>query len=211
MLDQRASTTRPRLLIVEDDDPITRSLIRLLRTKFEIEVARTVAEVRALAAGASRFSGSILDITLPDGSALEILGELRDRGLAGPVLVLSGHFERSYVAKAQLHGAEYLPKPLKADHLAVFAQRVGAFARNDEPRALRFIERFAHRHKLTSRETEIVALAVASVPRAEMLVRMGITQDTLKTQIRALLRKSRERNLAELTQRIRREMRPTPE
>jgi FixJ family two-component response regulator len=193
--------------MVEDEEPQIRVLTRLLKTRFQIESARTIAQANALISTPPPFAGVILDITLPDGSGIDLLAELRGKGLAAPVLILSGYFEKPLVARAQFLGAEYLPKPPDAGHMLAFAQRVSAFARSNDPRAQKFIETFARVHKLTGRQTEIVALAAANIPREEMLIRMGVGHETLKTQIRAVLRKSRDRTLAALIARLYKEMR----
>jgi DNA-binding CsgD family transcriptional regulator len=55
---------------------------------------------------------------------------------------------------------------------------------------------------LTSREVQLLAYALGREPRRLVLKRLGITVNTLKSQVRTLLRKCGGRSLAELTYRI---------
>ncbi|MGA8839144.1 MAG: response regulator, partial [Candidatus Aquilonibacter sp.] len=68
------------ILIVEDEPQIGEVLAEYLRAEgFAAQVCTTVAEAGAALAGA-RPDLMLLDVTLPDGSGLDILRDVRDRG-----------------------------------------------------------------------------------------------------------------------------------
>jgi DNA-binding NarL/FixJ family response regulator len=196
---------KPQLLLVDDEALVARAIGRQLR-EFELIHVSTLAESMSFLADHGHFAGAIVDIALPDGSGLDFLKKMRASGFACPVLVLTGLFEKKLAASVQLLGAEYLPKPHHPKHLQAFARRIIAFVRSDEQRSQRFIETFAQKHRLTVRQTEIVALAMAGLPRPAIAERLGVTQDTLKTHVRSVLHKCRQRSLAELATRLRLEM-----
>jgi CheY-like chemotaxis protein len=81
-----------RILIVEDS-PFVTDAFRVLLTAagYEVDAAATVAE--AIERGTSAPVDLILlDLTLPDGSGLEILDALRKRGsLPRATLAMTGH------------------------------------------------------------------------------------------------------------------------
>jgi PAS domain S-box-containing protein/diguanylate cyclase (GGDEF)-like protein len=101
-----------RILVVEDDVPIRR-LVRdgLERQGVEVYEAGTVAE--AMSALRERPADLIiLDLTLPDGSGLEILAHVRQIGSAAHVIVLSGAItELDRVQALQLGADDYVVKP----------------------------------------------------------------------------------------------------
>jgi DNA-binding NarL/FixJ family response regulator len=205
--------TKPRrhpsanvLLIVEDDALLARGLSRFYGPEWHIRAACDTRSALEILNRRPRLAGAILDIRLPDGSGLDVLRELRRRGYACPALVLTALFERHYAAEAQLCGAEFLAKPARSQHLRAFGLRLSAYAHSGDARSRLFVQAFAQRLRLSPRETEIVALALADFPRDEILDRLGITPNTLKTHVRVLLRKTETRTLAELARRLRREM-----
>ena len=60
----------------------------------------------------------VLDIMLPDGSGLDFLKELRQRGVGVPVLFLTALSESSDAVKSiRAGGADYIAKPYDSDVL----------------------------------------------------------------------------------------------
>ncbi len=108
-----------RVLIVEDDAAVC----RIVRHQLE---SRGVGIVSAGSVAASRealaredFQAIILDLTLPDGSGLELLGELRASGSSAHVIVLTGAGSEADRVHAIEYGADdYVVKPFFARELA---------------------------------------------------------------------------------------------
>lgn len=106
-----AATEWPKRLLLVEDHPSTREALgRLLRARgFDVSSVATVAEARA--AVARQACDLVLsDIGLPDGSGLELMGELhRQHGLRG--IALTGYrLEREELEAAGFVG--YLNKPV---------------------------------------------------------------------------------------------------
>jgi len=83
---------RTRLLVVEDS-ALVASALRLLfeESGYDVDVAATVKDAIA-AATANVPDVMLLDLTLPDGDGLTILGRLRDDGHAPrSTIALTGH------------------------------------------------------------------------------------------------------------------------
>ena len=108
-----------RLLLVEDDAAV-RQLVtnRLEMEGVMVTVATTVAE--AITEIHHRvFDAAILDLTLPDGSGLEVLHDLRDLGAATHVTILSGaKSEIDRVGALDLGADDYVVKPFFVRELA---------------------------------------------------------------------------------------------
>ena len=107
-----------KLLLIEDDVPLGRSLHRVLADQGHVVLwLRTFDDARRRVR-AERFDLVLLDIVLPDGSGLDLLHALRAEGDTTPVMMLTA---RDTVLDRVLGldgGADdYLPKPFAMDEL----------------------------------------------------------------------------------------------
>lgn len=104
--------TRPKLLLVEDDEDV-RNLLRVLLKGYDIVEAKTGAEGLSLAF-ASPPSLILLDRKLPDQDGLELLAKLRSQLTTRhiPVIVLTAKAEvEDRVAGLKLGADDYIAKP----------------------------------------------------------------------------------------------------
>jgi PAS domain S-box-containing protein len=105
------------ILLVEDHEDTARALRRMLENAgYQVGYASTLASARDLAAK-RRFQLVISDLGLPDGSGLDLMGELGDSGqLRG--IALSGFGSESDVAAAKAAGfAAHFTKPVDWERL----------------------------------------------------------------------------------------------
>lgn len=110
---------RPRLLLVEDDAAVRRSLQLLLRARG--------FDVRAYAAGAALLADPLVsdaccmvaDYRLEEIDGIELLARLRDKGWAGPALLITGFASADLTARALAGGfSQVLEKPFYDHALA---------------------------------------------------------------------------------------------
>lgn len=122
-----------RILVVEDDPVLADGLkVGLGLAGSTVDVVSTAADARA-ALSATRFDAVVLDRMLPDGAGLDILADLRRRGDATPVLLLTALDETAdRIAGLDAGADDYLGKPFDLDELAA---RLRAIARRGEGRA----------------------------------------------------------------------------
>ena len=107
-----------RLLLVEDNVRFAALLKRGLATAgFVVDVLPT-AEDAAAALRASRFDVVVLDLGLPDADGLDLLGAMRRRQDATPVLILTarGSLEDRVIG-LQSGADDYLVKPFALEEL----------------------------------------------------------------------------------------------
>lgn len=125
------STTR---ILVVDDDKQVRTLLRDLLTHdgHVVDVAGTAPDaVRLLLR--NRYSLLITDLEMPDTSGVELIQEVRARGLRLPILAVSGTTEiMREAAVLNLGLAEYLPKPFAIDEVRNAVTRLLAAAEEQE-------------------------------------------------------------------------------
>ena len=106
-----------RILLVEDHEPTRTTLAGLLmRRRYEVAAAATVAEARALA-GARNFDLLITDIGLPDGNGYDLMNELGKKNhLRG--IALTGYGMEHDVARSENAGFDaHLTKPVRIQSL----------------------------------------------------------------------------------------------
>ena len=106
-----------RVLVVDDEPQILRALRTSLRgAGYEVDTADT-AEGAIAAAALRPPEAVILDLVLPDGTGLDVLGELRTWSSA-PVIVLSAvGEEREKIAALDAGADDYVEKPVGIDEL----------------------------------------------------------------------------------------------
>lgn len=117
--------TRNRILIV-DDEVVIRTAMRKFLTGAGYDVAE--AESRAQAATkmrAHRPDAVILDYKLPDGTALDVLPQLRAIDETVAIIVLTAHATIDLAVSAMKEGADqFLTKPIELPALLVILQRM---------------------------------------------------------------------------------------
>jgi UDP-3-O-[3-hydroxymyristoyl] N-acetylglucosamine deacetylase len=135
-LGAESSGATPRILVVDDDTEVTRSVEAVLRDEgFDVV---SVASGRA-AIGAMeehRPSLVLLDVWMPDLDGIEVLEQLHARRSGTPVIVLSGHGTVDLAVKATRLGAvDFIEKPFSIEALMSSVKRaLGWSVRADDDR-----------------------------------------------------------------------------
>ena len=111
-----------RIFLLEDDEALGRGITMALEgPERAVFRAGTLAEAEEILSR-ERFSLLILDVNLPDGSGLELLKQLRQRGDSVPVILLTANdLEVDIVSGLELGADDYITKPFS---LAVLRARV---------------------------------------------------------------------------------------
>lgn len=115
----------PKILIVEDDPQIGKSLAMNLKfSGYETCSATTIQDAWDLLKH-EHFDLMCLDIGLPDGSGLDLCQKIRDDGNDIPVLFLSARTDEATVVKGINCGADdYLRKPFGIEELKVRMNKI---------------------------------------------------------------------------------------
>jgi two-component system response regulator AtoC len=121
---------QPLVLIIDDDEAIIYAFRALFTPEgFRVESANTGEE--GLAAIAAHAPDVIfMDINMPGHSGLEVLAEIKSRGISAPVVMITGFGTMNAAIRAMQLGAyEYITKPLDVDRVRVIARRAMETAR----------------------------------------------------------------------------------
>ena len=188
-----------RFLVVEDDPQTAQSVARVLERCRRTVMAFTLERALGLLAQSRDWTGAVIDLGLPDGSGMTAVEFVRDRSPLMPVLVLTGSNDRISINQAHSLRAEFVCKPATEVDLDRFARRAVTFERVPDERLAELVDGLCQRKALTPRESEILAAAMADVSRAALLEQLGISENTLKSQVRRLLRKTGHDSLQTLS------------
>lgn len=109
----------PHILIVEDDTTFAMLLKTWLGKKgYRADTAGTVAAAARMLFAADSVDVVLSDLRLPDHDGLELLGQMRKRGLRQPFIVMTSYAEVQNAVLAMKSGAsDYIAKPVQPDIL----------------------------------------------------------------------------------------------
>lgn len=120
-----------RLLVVEDTLDVAEAIVAHFRRRGEAVDHAERVSTAADALAVQRYDIVILDINLPDGCGKEMLGAMRRRGDATPVLMLTARFQvEDRVAALDSGADDYLVKPFDLRELEA---RARALVRRTQP------------------------------------------------------------------------------
>jgi DNA-binding NarL/FixJ family response regulator len=195
-----------RLLLVDDHAIFREGMKRILDDYDEIRIVADAGRVAdaLVAARAAEWDLALIDLSLPDGSGLELLSDLRVMYPARPVIVLSVHAAESYPARALKLGASgYLTKDSSIAELHAAIRRV---ARGGKYLTPAISERLALgrarspnvQDKLSNREWQIMLELGAGRTVSEIARQLTLSVKTVSTHRAKILAKLNLRTNAEL-------------
>ena len=120
-----ATPDRPRVLLVEDDDALRRSLQLLLVARGYDVRAYPNGDGLACDPEALRSACLVADLVYPGGDGLGLLQDLREVGWDGAAILISGHMTDEWAARARAIGFDaVLSKPIGETVLATWVARL---------------------------------------------------------------------------------------
>jgi DNA-binding NarL/FixJ family response regulator len=181
--------------IAVSDEPLGDALRRVLVQYGTVKFARIEAGAWPEVSAGPRYAGVIGELSHGFEAWVE---RMREAAPGLPALALAHRIEPALLNGLAARGIEVALLPLHAPQLVSFVQR--ALASNFLPheRVARVVAYLAETRQLTAREVQLLTYCLGDEPRARVRRRLGITENTLKTQIKALLRKCGERNVDSL-------------
>lgn len=181
---------------IVDDDAAVRDSLSLMLGLGGYSTALFADAEALLAAWREDWAGCVVaDLRLPGKSGLELQAELRARGAALPVIIMTAHGDvPSARAAFQADAIDFLEKPF--DHAQLRAAIDTAFSREGSR-----LERDGDAAKLaalTAREREVLEHAAKGLHAKEIAAALGISARTVEVHKSRLMEKLGARNLAEL-------------
>lgn len=124
------------MLIVDDDKALCRSMLKIFNVRHI--PAQAVNDGREALEELSRrmYDVVLLDVKMPGLDGIEVLQEMRRRGITAEVVVLSGHASLETAVEIVKYGAyDYLLKPSAVDEILLKIS--GAFDQKKEKEKVR--------------------------------------------------------------------------
>mgnify|MGYP002778437605 CR=1 FL=1 len=194
-----------RVLLVEDDAQTSRWLASVIAGETGLELVATCASVEQSLAWLSCHEAdfALVDLGLPDGSGLQVIGQLAARHPQCEVLVLSVFGDEDTVLAAIAAGAGgYL---LKDGELGRFGDHLNCLRTGGSPLSPRIARTLIDLHRqpraaavpaarpppplLSERELEVLTGVSKGFSYSEVAGALGITTNTVRTHIRNLYEK----------------------
>ena len=200
----------PLRIMLVDDHPIVRRGVRdILAHAFPhaaIQEVGSGGETIALARSHS-WDVVILDLTLPDGSGLDVLKRIRDAQPRLPVLILSMHMPDQFARRAVAAGASgYLTKDTADEELVAAVTRLLRGGKYFGPQVLEQVVMGMHpdhddrpHERLSDREYQVLRMIGSGKTVSEIAGDLALSVKTVSTYRARVLEKMDMRTNAELT------------
>lgn len=176
--------------VVDDEDAFRSAMQRVFRSAgFRVE---TFASAQSFLAGYRPCDEAclILDLRMPEIGGLELLEDMRQRGIDLPVIVYTGNADVPVTVRAMQAGAfAVIEKPFSNELLI---ERVRAAIATSRPRRARTVKIAAARAKLevlTTRERQIAKCLAEGLSAPAVAARLIISPRTVEAHRANLLRK----------------------
>jgi DNA-binding NtrC family response regulator len=130
---RESGVSKKRVVVGEDDPAIRGALVEFLESlDYEVVEASTCAGIREAFRDSSP-DAAVLDYSLPDGTALDILPHLKQSHPSVPLILLTGNGTIQLAVRAIKEGAEqFFTKPVEMSAIAVVLERVLKNQRNQQ-------------------------------------------------------------------------------
>ena len=184
--------------VVDDDDSVRRSVGFMLKTS-GYKVCSYASGTEILKNAKDLEDGCVLlDIRMPDMDGLEVQEALQARGVALPVIIMTGHGDVPLSVRAMKAGAiDFIEKPFeKAVLLSALEEGFATLKRADTVRE-RSKDAAVRLQVLTEREREVLDGLAQGLPNKTIAYDLGISPRTVEIHRANLMTKLGVRSLSE--------------
>lgn len=188
-----STVPNPIRLLVVDDHPV--SLLGLAEVFGRHPQFRVVGEATTVrgtleAVRRTRPDVTLLDLRLPDGTALDVLAQVRAESLAARFVILTGVESAEHAHRAlQLGASGFLSKTESVPRIVHALREVAAGGHVVSPDIASLLATRASQPELTTRECEVLALLASGYTNAEIGEMLTISAGTVRTHVSRILEK----------------------
>lgn len=198
-----------KVLVADDHAVVRRGLRQILAETPDILVAgeaKSAPEVRQLVRE-QRWDVVVLDLNMPGGSGLELLGELHRENPGTRVLVLTVYQEGQYAVRAIKAGAAgFLTKESAPEKLIEAVRKIAAGGRYISPELAETLASMvageaggAPHERLSDREFEVFKMLASGRTVSQVAGELALSVKTVSTHRTRILKKMEMKTNAELT------------
>ncbi|CAN7406506.1 response regulator transcription factor [Caulobacter sp. LjRoot300] len=189
---------RRMIHIVDDEEAIRRSAGFMLKTSGYAVSTYASGDAFLQAAKDAEPGCVLLDVRMPGMDGLEVQKVMAERGIAMPVVVLTGHGDITVAVRAMKGGAvDFIEKPF--EKAVLLTAITAAFERLDdvEARAARASDAAIAIAALTSREQDVLRGMAQGLPNKTIAFDLGISPRTVEVHRANLMAKLQVKSLSE--------------
>jgi DNA-binding NarL/FixJ family response regulator len=198
-----------RIILVDDHPIVRRGLRDILVDAFAGAAIHEVGSGREAVAmvHSHTWHVMVLDLSLPDGSGLDVLKRVRELRPRLPVLILSVHAADQFARRAVAAGASgYLTKDAADAELVTAVSRLARGGKYFGPEVLEHVALGLHPDRedrphecLSDREYQVLRMIGSGKTVSEIATELALSVKTVSTYRARVLEKMRMRTNAELT------------
>jgi two-component system response regulator FixJ len=183
--------------LVDDDEDVRRAVAFLLGTAgFAVRVYDSADGMMA-AASLKEANCIVSDVRMPGMSGLDLLRALKERGVAVPVVIITGHADVTLAVEAMKAGAaDFVDKPFDDESLIAAVKNALTQSPGESSAAAGpVLNRLAN---LSEREKQILDGLVAGMPNKTIAYDLGLSPRTVEVHRANVMRKMAASSLSEL-------------
>lgn len=185
---------------VVDDDSAVRESLQWLLESVELNVKGFASANELLAEANEDWRGClVVDLRLPGMSGLDLMDQLKRRGVKLPSIMITGHGDVSAAVRAMKAGAiDFIEKPFNDEILldrirAALAIDVEQYESEEYRREIT-----ARADRLTPREVQVMGLVVQGMLNKQVATELGLSHKTIEVHRAHVMEKMQAGSLAEL-------------
>jgi FixJ family two-component response regulator len=190
----------PTVFVVDDDAPVRKGLMRLLKSAgYRPESCASAEEFLDRWERDPTPGCVLLDIQMPGLDGLQLQQKLQAGAVSIPIIFITGHGDIPSSVSAMKAGAvDFFPKPIHdEDLLRAVSEAIQRDRRERGERAER--EALAGRFQtLTPREREVMALVVRGMLNKQIAFKLGASEKTVKIHRGRVMEKMKVQSVADL-------------
>ncbi len=193
------STANPTVFIIDDEPAIRDSLTLMIAQEDLAVMAFESAEAFLAACQAECLGCAIIDIRMPGMDGLQLQDKLSKRNILLPIIFLTGHGDIPMSVRAIKAGAvDFLTKPVTREKLISSVRSAIRESEKIATESIHHQDAISHLADLTSRERDVMLLAIQGYPNKEIARNLGISHRTVEIHKSKIMHKTGAINLLDL-------------
>ena len=185
-------SARIRIMLVDDHPVVRAGLTGIIATQPDLEFVGDAANAAEAITLFERQAPdlSLVDLSLPDRSGIELIGILHAKSPQAKFVVLSANLGGNDISRALQAGAHaYLSKDVSAEELLTTIRNVSRGARYLSSAVGNKVDgAVAHPH-LTARELDVLRCIARGDSNSQIATELALGEETVKTHVKHILGK----------------------
>ena len=188
------------IALIDDDAGVLDALrYYLARQSIKASTFQAAKEFLATLDRREQFDCVVSDVRMPGMSGLDLMTQLKARGYGGPVILITGHGDVDMAVGAIKNGAfDFIEKPFDEARLLASIRQGVERTLQTKSEAAELDELQARFDNLSTRQREVMELAVAGLSSKEIGIRLNISPKTVENHRSWVMERIGARNVADL-------------